>query len=226
MPSSTRLSTPIAVDEPAIEGRYSQVGDYTVAFETYRLDVDPAPLFAGLPDDRCQCPHWGVVTEGQITFRWPDHDETFMAGDAYYAPPGHLPLITAGAAVVEFSPTSAGGAGPPARRRNGLGSPYARRSTPRSSGSSRSTPVWDAIWPPRSTPAAAVSINPIPTTARSGHWTGRGPRNSPESPLRFTAAGRYPGTRCGTFGPGRARRPTRRIGPCAGTQIGRPPEPS
>jgi hypothetical protein len=106
MPSATRLSTPIAVDEPALEGRYSQVGDYTVAFETYRLDVDPAPLFTGLPDDRCQCPHWGVVTEGQITFRWPDHDETFMAGDAYYAPPGHLPLITAGTAVVEFSPTT------------------------------------------------------------------------------------------------------------------------
>ena len=26
-----------------------------------------------------------------------------MAGDAYYAPPGHLPLVTAGTSVVEFS---------------------------------------------------------------------------------------------------------------------------
>jgi quercetin dioxygenase-like cupin family protein len=44
------------------------------------------------------------VTGGQLTFRWPDRDETYVAGDAYYAPPGHLPLVTAGTAVVEFSP--------------------------------------------------------------------------------------------------------------------------
>ena len=68
--------------------------------------MDPAPYFVGLPADRCQCVHWGVVTDGQITFRWPDHEETYVAGDAYFAPPGHLPLITAGTAIVEFSPTT------------------------------------------------------------------------------------------------------------------------
>jgi hypothetical protein len=104
MPSANRMSTPVAVDEPVIEGRYASLGEYTVAFETFGQDVDPAPYFAGLPGDRCPCPHWGVVTSGQLTFRWPHHEETFVAGDAYYAPPGHLPLITAGTAVVEFSP--------------------------------------------------------------------------------------------------------------------------
>ncbi len=64
------------------------MGGYTVSFETFRQDADPAPFFAGLPGDRCQCPHWGVVTAGQLTFRWPDHDETYVAGDAYYAPRG------------------------------------------------------------------------------------------------------------------------------------------
>jgi hypothetical protein len=105
MPSANQMTTPIAVDLPEIVGRYAETGEYTIAFETFPQDLDPAPLFAGLPDDRCQCPHWGVVTTGQITFRWPDHDETFVEGDAYYAPPGHLPLITAGTSVVEFSPT-------------------------------------------------------------------------------------------------------------------------
>jgi hypothetical protein len=47
-----------------------------------------------------------VVTSGQITFRWPDREETYGEGDAYFAPPGHLPLITAGTGVVEFSPTA------------------------------------------------------------------------------------------------------------------------
>ena len=47
-----------------------------------------------------------MITEGQLTFRWPDHEETYVAGDAYYAPPGHLPLVTAGTSIVEFSPSA------------------------------------------------------------------------------------------------------------------------
>jgi hypothetical protein len=107
MPSANQMTTPIAVDLPEIVGRYADAGEYTIAFESFPQDVDPAPFFAGLPDDRCQCPHWGVVTAGQVTFRWADHDETFVEGDAYYAPPGHLPLIAAGTSVVEFSPAEA-----------------------------------------------------------------------------------------------------------------------
>jgi hypothetical protein len=106
MPSASRLATPVAVDEPFIEGRYAPVGDYTVSFETYKRDLDLAPYFIGLPDDRCQCPHWGVVTEGQLTFRWNGHEETYVAGDAYYAAPGHLPQVSLGTTVVEFSPSA------------------------------------------------------------------------------------------------------------------------
>ena len=104
MPSASKMSTLIAVDLEEIQGRYAPLGDYTVAFETFKQDVDPATLFVGLPDDRCQCEHWGVVTEGQLTFRWADHEETYVAGDAYFAPPGHLPLVTAGTSIIEFSP--------------------------------------------------------------------------------------------------------------------------
>ncbi len=107
MSHANRATTPITVDAPEIEGRYARLADYTVGFETFKVDVDPAPLFAGLPDDRCQCPHWGIVTSGRVTFRWADHDETYETGDAYYAPPGHLPLVTAGTSIVEFSPTGA-----------------------------------------------------------------------------------------------------------------------
>ena len=107
MPSASKMSTPVAVDLDEIQGRNAPLGDYTVAFETFKQDTDPAPLFAGLPDDRCQCEHWGLVTAGQLTFRWADREETFVAGDAYYAPAGHLPLVTAGTSVVEFSPSEA-----------------------------------------------------------------------------------------------------------------------
>jgi hypothetical protein len=39
-------------------------------------------------------------------FRYADHDETYAAGDAYVAPPGHVPLVFAGTELVEFSPTT------------------------------------------------------------------------------------------------------------------------
>ena len=45
------------------------------------------------------------MQSGQITFRWDDHEETYGAGDAYYAAPGHLPLIATGTSLVEFSPS-------------------------------------------------------------------------------------------------------------------------
>ena len=106
MPSANKMTTPVTVDLPVLQGRYAELDDYTVGFESYPEDVDPADFFRGLPDDRCQSPHWGVVQSGQITFRWADHDETYGAGDVYYAPPGHLPLITAGTSLGEFSPTA------------------------------------------------------------------------------------------------------------------------
>ena len=40
-----------------------------------------------------------------ITFRFPDREETYVAGDAYFVPPGHTPVHYAGAEIVEFSPT-------------------------------------------------------------------------------------------------------------------------
>jgi hypothetical protein len=80
-------------------------GGYTVAFEKYTADADLAPLFKGLPNDQCQAPHWGYVISGKLTFKSPDGEETFEAGDAYYVGPGHTPVLYAGTEVVEFSPT-------------------------------------------------------------------------------------------------------------------------
>lgn len=87
------------------DGRYEELGGYTVGFETFSADADPGELFKGLPDDRCQCAHWGYVIKGEITYKYADHAETITAGQAYYAPPGHTPVVTAGTEIVEFSPT-------------------------------------------------------------------------------------------------------------------------
>jgi len=105
MPKASRETASRVEDAGVMEGRYEELGGYTVGFESFREDADATPLLVGLPDDRCQSPHWGYVANGSITFRFSDHDETYETGDAYYAPPGHIPVITAGTELVEFSPT-------------------------------------------------------------------------------------------------------------------------
>ena len=106
MKSSTSQA-PESLEVEGSEGHFDELDRYTVGFETYTADADLAPFFAGLPDDRCQCPHWGFVIKGRLTFRYADGSEdTMEAGDAYYAPPGHTPVLYAGTEVVEFSPTA------------------------------------------------------------------------------------------------------------------------
>jgi hypothetical protein len=54
MPSAQKSTTPIAMDLDVMEGRYAELGDYTVGFETYKQTLDAEPYFRGLPDDRLQ----------------------------------------------------------------------------------------------------------------------------------------------------------------------------
>jgi len=105
MPKVSKESATDIRDFGLAEDRTEEFGGYTVNFVTIRQDHDLAPFLKGLPGDRCQCPHWGVVLTGQIVFRYTDRDEVFKAGDAYYGGPGHLPLMFAGTELIEFSPT-------------------------------------------------------------------------------------------------------------------------
>lgn len=107
MPRTRKDELPVAIDEREITSRFAELADHTVSFDAYHTETDPAPLFAGLPDGRCQCPHWGIVISGRIEMRYVDRTEVYNAGDVYYAPPGHLPWPHAGTEIIEFSPTAA-----------------------------------------------------------------------------------------------------------------------
>jgi hypothetical protein len=105
MPKASRDTASHVEDMGVMEGRYEELDGYTVGFESFREDADGTALFRGLPDDRCQSPHWGYVVRGRLTFRYADREEIYVTGDAYYAPPGHVPVVAAGTEIVEFSPT-------------------------------------------------------------------------------------------------------------------------
>ena len=105
MPKTSKASaSQVEVIEGILEDRSEDLDGYNVVFTTYLAEMDHAPFFRGLPDDRCQCPHWGYVIKGRTTFRFTDREETYEAGDAYYAPPGHTPWVSDGCEIVEFSP--------------------------------------------------------------------------------------------------------------------------
>jgi hypothetical protein len=50
---------------------------------------DDSP-FKGLPDDRCQCDHWGYVFKGSIRATYTDGEDVVRAGEAYQLRPGHF----------------------------------------------------------------------------------------------------------------------------------------
>jgi len=105
MPKVSRESATKGGDYGPVVDRQDDLDGYTVGFTTFRQDIDATPLLKGLPDDRCQCPHWGYVVTGSVTFRFPDHDEVYAAGDAFYTPPGHIPVKhEPGSEIVMFSP--------------------------------------------------------------------------------------------------------------------------
>src|SRR4051794_14214614 len=101
MPKVSMESAAQVEDHGMVEDRHEDIDDYTVNFVTFRQAVDATPLLKGLPGDSCPCPHWGYVLEGQLTYRFADHEEVFAAGDAFYLPPGHVPTAAAGSRLVQ-----------------------------------------------------------------------------------------------------------------------------
>lgn len=96
MAKASKSSATDHVEMEGFEGHYAELGGTTVGWETYTADADLTPLFAGLPDDRCQCEHWGYVFEGKLVFHTADGQEEFVGGEAYFVGPGHTPSIFAG----------------------------------------------------------------------------------------------------------------------------------
>lgn len=78
MPRTRNDEAPVLVDTPVIKGRSVE------------------------PDDRCQCPHWQWCCPADSSAL---RDETYRAGDAFYAPPGHIPIVAACSETIDFSPS-------------------------------------------------------------------------------------------------------------------------
>ena len=100
----SKRDLPVAFAGMGITLQEIEWGDMNVGLESFPSGADSAPIFRGLPNDRCQCVHWGYVVTGRFRARYQDHEEIFTAGDAYYLTPGHTTYFDEATELVEFSP--------------------------------------------------------------------------------------------------------------------------
>ncbi len=100
--SAKELTKVMDTDELAMyEGIW---GEMHVEYDIFKAPMDITPYLKGLPNDRDPCPHWGIVVKGEMTIIYDGKKEIAKAGEAYYFPPGHTGMATAGTEVWEFSP--------------------------------------------------------------------------------------------------------------------------
>jgi len=105
MPKVSKETAARGGEEGPVVDHSDDIGGYTVNFVTFNQDIDATPLLKGLPEDKCPCPHWGYVLKGRLTYRVGDSEEVFLAGDAFYLPPGHIPIGNEpGSELMQFSP--------------------------------------------------------------------------------------------------------------------------
>ena len=102
---ATRTGLPEEMSVGGVETRGSDWGDLRVRHITLPAGADFRPLLAGLPNDLCDCPHWGYVLEGTITVRYADgNEEVNREGEMFYWPAGHTGWTDTGVAFIEISP--------------------------------------------------------------------------------------------------------------------------
>jgi hypothetical protein len=101
-----RGEVPMAIEGDGLEFRKDAIGGgMSVAFVNVPAGADLRPALQGLPDDLCQCPHWGYVLSGRVRMHTQDGSETYEAGQAFYWAPGHAPEALEDTEYVDFSPT-------------------------------------------------------------------------------------------------------------------------
>ncbi|HLF70646.1 MAG TPA: cupin domain-containing protein [Dehalococcoidia bacterium] len=79
-------------------------GDMRLSVVSVPAGTDFAPLLKGLPNDRCQGPHWGYVLKGRIRIQYAQEEEVLASGDFFYMPPDHSGIAEEDTEFLEIAP--------------------------------------------------------------------------------------------------------------------------
>jgi len=106
MKATTRAQAPIAIEGGGVELRLEEIGGgISAGFVRLPAGADLRPATKGLPDDLCQCPHWGYMLKGRVRMHTENGAQVYEAGQSFYWAPGHAPEALEDSEYVDFSPT-------------------------------------------------------------------------------------------------------------------------
>ncbi len=98
---------PIALELPVATFRVAEQGELAMAYVEMKAGADATPLLKGMPNNKCQSPHWGYMLTGAIHLRYEDGtEEVCKAGEMFHWPAGHTVWVEEDTSFVEFSPKS------------------------------------------------------------------------------------------------------------------------
>ena len=96
---------PISMEAPGTKMQNIEWGGMVVNYVELPAGADFTPMFEGLPDDKCQCPHWGYVIKGAVHMKYTDgEEEVTSAGEVFYWPAGHTGWVKEDTVFIDFSP--------------------------------------------------------------------------------------------------------------------------
>lgn len=96
---------PVMMEAPGTKVHNANLGGMAVGYIELPAGADFTPLFKGLPDDACQCPHWGYVMKGAVHVKYTDGtEEVTSAGAVFYWPAGHTAWVEEDTTFIDFSP--------------------------------------------------------------------------------------------------------------------------
>jgi hypothetical protein len=101
---ATKNELPLMLEAGPSSIRGADWGDLRLSVVSVPAGTDFGPLLKGLPNDRCQGPHWGYVLKGRIRIQYPTGDEVLSAGDFYYMPPDHSGVAEEDTEFLEIAP--------------------------------------------------------------------------------------------------------------------------
>ena len=107
MPSASHDELPLQEVVPGYSTRMADWGGMTVGFEHATAGQDASSMLDGLPDNRCQAPHWGYLFSGTMVVDYADRSETIEGPRAYHVEPGHRISFATDCDALEFTPTDA-----------------------------------------------------------------------------------------------------------------------
>lgn len=96
---------PVLMEGEGLRTCSTDQGGMTIGYAEMPAGMDITPALKGLPDDLCQCPHWGYILEGAVQVRYADGSQEIVeAGDVFHWPAGHTAWFDEDTKWVEFSP--------------------------------------------------------------------------------------------------------------------------